>query len=350
MPLINSNNCNRTYASLRQQCQRGLNLNLFAKRCRYLSTQSNKVHQHWGQSQGQGGDNAFNEEWDEEEEEEKPWYLWTTSHLRPWRINMNHNKFLTWGFVEQGSENMKTTMKRHHNNLHTFTHTATHGYEEGMEILSERGNSDKEFCVGAKAAYKFLAECFIACDTAVSEYDVTTPLLSEMFETVGHIYREQNLKPNLNIDFDSMDISILGVWIETGSTDKRDKVFGRWDASELKHYFIAGFLGPEYALESEQLGASPRRLVVAVQYDLLESFHITDRGKQSGKAATTSETNLAIAKSNSNREMQKSSHFWVFETDIGMEEKGKQDLKWRVRNINDAILPNEGEKIPTFCF
>jgi len=307
---------------------------------------------------------------------------------------------LPWGFLTRNKVH-ELVQPCHETSIHTRIQTPAHPDSPGVEKLLELANGKDEICRGVLEAYSFVSSQFMNLEVDWAALDVASPRLSGLLSDVCSSYLSAGVSPKLDIVDSKMTATVMGIWMEEGSVDKPNKVLGMYDVNEIKYHLLSGFFPAELSANAGAenfIGASPRRLVVAVRIESLESFNIVLGPKGSHQVKkepgdkvekehvvdenTETETILENKKEqvDENEEHSKEtvneseenlkepgntkeenvdageledikqteeplhvySHFWVIESDL----QDKQPLQWRIRNINDAICAEEGEKIP----
>ncbi len=246
-----------------------------------------------------------------------------------------------WGFLRQ-EQVVEAVEPAHLASQHTRVGTRVYPQAANVPALLDYTGGSAELCRGALEAYLAVAARFNARETSWERLDMTTPPLSDLLGRTCFLFLATRLAPLLSVNRASVQVKLLGIWLEEGSTDKPGhvrEVMGRYDLNDIKFHLISGLvggLGPEVSRPIfEALGHSgkqPLRICAAFQLDSIEAF------------------NIETATGRTNAPPQLAKHFWVFESDYAQLDKGDDaqpgsELVWRLRNINDAIIAEEGEKL-----
>ena len=241
---------------------------------------------------------------------------------------------LAWGFVPQ-DEFVP----------HLPAVSARQPDSEAAALLYEHAHvSLADFKAGAHAAYTIVAKQLMPPAASekwcapfdMQDLDTTTPSLAQFLNEVRRAWllHQPPVLPRLEIA--EVEVDVLSVDIMAGFGQKRDTFFGRWDATEILHHIRDSF-EPEMRLPRElralQSGRDPRligpcRLVADVLFTAHESFGF---GTPDGAAVTLPAPS-------------QHHHVWSFEADIAnpsssIEQHATLAPVWRVRNINDSIVP-----------
>jgi hypothetical protein len=243
-----------------------------------------------------------------------------------------------WGFLRQ-EQVAELVEPAHLASQHTRVGTRVYPQAANVPSLLDYTGGSAELCRGALEAYLAVVARFNARETSWERLDMTTPPLSDLLSRSCFLFLATRLTPRLSVDRASVQVKLLGIWLEEGSADKPGKALGRFDLDDIKFHLISGLvggLGPEASRPVfEALGHSgkqPMRICAAFQLDSIEAF------------------NIESARDRTNAPPQLAKHFWVFESDFAQLGKGDEaqpgsELVWRLRNINDAIIADEGEKV-----
>jgi hypothetical protein len=243
-----------------------------------------------------------------------------------------------WGFLRQ-EQVVEAVEPAHLASQHTRVGTRVYPQAANVPALLDYTGGSAELCRGALEAYLAIVARFNARETSWERLDMTTPPLSDLLDRTCFLFLAARLAPRLSVNRASVQVKLLGIWLEEGSADKPGKALGRFDLDDIKFHLISGFLGglgPEASRPIfEALGHSgkqPQRICAAFQLDSIEAF------------------NIETATDRTNAPPQLAKHFWVFESDYAQLGKGDDaqpgsELVWRLRNINDAIIADEGEKL-----
>eukprot|EP00512_Aurantiochytrium_limacinum_P000540 CAMPEP_0171493422 /NCGR_PEP_ID=MMETSP0958-20121227/4953_1 /TAXON_ID=87120 /ORGANISM="Aurantiochytrium limacinum, Strain ATCCMYA-1381" /LENGTH=295 /DNA_ID=CAMNT_0012027043 /DNA_START=317 /DNA_END=1204 /DNA_ORIENTATION=- len=260
--------------------------------------------------------------------------------------NMLDLTLLPWGFLPQRKVKELVTPD-HRAHLHTKVGTQVYPESHTTEHLLELAGGEKQLCEGAEQAYLFMASKFNDMETKWSDLDVTSPILTDLFQDVLATYFVDGAAPMVKIDEDKVKAELLGIWIEEGTVDRPDKFIFRYDLEEIKYHIMSGFVGPELRLMQGKklLGKPPRRICAAFSIKSEEAigtktYFLGENGEPADPNSTT-QTEVWADK-------QQAEHFWVLETDWKSESSDpeEQNFQWRVRNINDAVVAYEGDKLP----
>jgi len=237
---------------------------------------------------------------------------------------------------------------RHSENFFTRVGTPATLNDEMTAKLFEIAGGKEEFREGALNAFVYIMDKVADLDKEdFLEDDVTTPGLGRLLTRTRLLRTSVFMATSLRLDASKIKVNIESIWVEEGSVDKPNKALGRFDWKDIKYHLLAGFLGPELNVFGADriLGSPPRRLVVAVSFE--------GKMEVSGECALNPERTTGYLE-------EDFKHYWVFESDLAVkqeEAEGGQgatashheptyELQWRVRNINDAVAAQEGEKIP----
>ncbi|GBG30338.1 Hypothetical Protein FCC1311_065572 [Hondaea fermentalgiana] len=247
---------------------------------------------------------------------------------------LNGPLLLPWGLLTPEQVEAEVAPD-HEKNLHTRIRSEAYPESTTTEHLLEIAGGREQLCAGAKEAYLFMAAKFSEIpQTDWAALDVTTPTLGKLLQTISLSYLISQVQPKVEVKRDTVKVDLLNVWIEEGTVDRADKFFFRYDLDEIKYHLLSGFVGPELRLTAGKslLGKPPRRVCAAFAIESEETLSL--------EMLDTAE--------NISNDPRKARQFWVLETDWKSDssDPDAQDFQWRVRNINDAIVPYEGEKIP----
>lgn len=233
---------------------------------------------------------------------------------------------LPWGLLPQ-SMVAELVEPDHLASQHTRTGTRVHPESKTSARLLELLGGDKDvLCDGVLSAYGYVRKHFNLRTKTWAELDVLAPPLSQLFTNAALSYLIEDFEPC--VETVEADAKLLGLWLEEGSADRPGKALGRFDADEIKYYLLAGFMGPELLMSyggSGVLGGPPRRIVMAVCVEAMESFNVTDH---------------TGFKTSQPPRLHK--HYLVLETDWKMtkdQDPSDVDLNWRIRYVRCCSRP-----------
>ena len=185
-----------------------------------------------------------------------------------------------------------------------------------QQLLQHVGGTDN-LLAGAKEAYKFLALRFADSFCPIPK-DLLCSKLHSMLDEVDEEYKKSEVRAKVHFSETDLEAELVAIWTEKGKGNNDENV------SFFEN--LVQWLNPT--------AEEGRRVVAAIKFTSLERFELVAPPRLEGNK-WLQEIAQASKKIHT--------HYWVFESDLGYD--GNDDLEWRVRCINMAMIPQEGSKI-----
>lgn len=233
---------------------------------------------------------------------------------------------LPWGLVRQGTVNTWVDKFARQGHITFDLEIPLQLHSGATQELLQRVGGMENLLEGAKQAYRFLALHFADPRWPGSE-DVLCPKLHRMLANVADAYEMSEVRAKVDVEECELEAELVGIWTESGEGESANAITLPKDVSQLIRLISAGY-------HPDPTVAEGRRVVAAIKFKSLERLQLVIPPHFRSNVWLNT-----IGQSS----MRPQTHYWVFES--WLKDEAADNLEWRVRCINMAIVPSEGLKV-----